>query len=416
MQLKTILNRVQRHRSFVYGAARLSLQGQPVIEVDIHARANSRPVCSGCGRPGPGYDVLPVRRFEFVPLWGIQVFLLYAMRRVACRQCGVRVEQVPWAQGKHRVTTAYAWFLAAWAKHLSWQEVALVFHTSWGTVFRSVEMAVQWGRAHQCLDGIEAIGIDEIQWQHGQRYLTLVYQIDAGCRRLLWVGQQRTVKTLLRFFRWLGKERAANLKFICSDMWQPYLKVVAKKAAGALQVLDRFHIMAHMSKAIDEVRAEETRALLAQGRAPVLKHSRWLLLKRPEHLTERQEPKLAELLRYNLRTVRAYLLKEDFQFFWDYRSPHWAGRFLDRWCTRTMRSKIEPMKKVARMLRSHRALLMNWFRAKGALSNGPVEGLNNKAKLTIKIAYGFRTYRALEVALYHTLGALPEPKATHRFC
>ena len=148
----------------------------------------------------------------------------------------------------------------------------------------------------------------------------------------------------------------------------------------------------------------------------MLKHSRWLLLKRPEHLTERQEPKLAELLRYNLRTVRAYLLKEDFQFFWDYRSPYWAGRFLERWCTRTMRSKIEPMKKVARMRRSHRALLLNWFRAKGALSNGPVEGLNNKAKLTLRKAYGFRTDRALEVALYHTLGALPEPEGTHRFC
>ena len=93
-----------------------------------------------------------------------------------------------------------------------------MFHTSWETVFRCVEMAVQWGRAHQCLDGIEAIGIDEIQWQHGQRYLTLVYQIDAGCRRLLWVGQRRTVKTLLGFFRWLGQERAAALKFICSDM------------------------------------------------------------------------------------------------------------------------------------------------------------------------------------------------------
>ena len=310
MQLKTILNRVQKHRSFVYGATRLSLQGQPVIEVEVHARTNSHPVCSGCGQPGPGYDVLPVRRFEFVPLWGIEVILLYAMRRVACRRCGVRVEQVPWAQGKHRITTAYAWFLAAWAKRLSWQEVAAVFHTSWETVFRSVEMAVQWGRAHQCLEGIEAIGIDEIQWQHGQRYLTLVYQIDAGCRRLLWVGEQRTVKTLLRFFRWLGKERSVGLKFICSDMWQPYLKVVAKKVPGALQVLDRFHIMAHMSKAIDQVRAEESRALLAQGREPVLKHSRWLLLKRPEHLTERQEPKLAELLRYNLRTVRAYLLKE----------------------------------------------------------------------------------------------------------
>ena len=126
--------------------------------------------------------------------------------------------------------------------------------------------------------------------------------------------------------------------------------------------------------------------------------------------------RLADLLQYNLRNVRSYLLKEDFQFFWAYKSPYWAGRFLDRWCTRTMRSKIEPMKKVARMLRNHRRLLLNWFRAKGQLSSGAVKGFNNKAKLTTRKAFDFRTYHALEIALYHTLGALPEPDFTHRFC
>ncbi len=97
-------------------------------------------------------------------------------------------------------------------------------------------------------------------------------------------------------------------------------------------------------------------------------------------------------------------------------SPTWAGRFLDRLCTRTPPSQIEHMKKVARMLRSHRELLLNWFRAKGTISSGTVEGFNNKAKLTTRRAFGFRTYRAVEIALYHTLGALSEPETTHRFC
>ena len=416
MQLKTILNHVHKQRSFVYGSVRLVQGVRLAIEVEVRARANSRAKCSGCGSPAPGYDTLSARRFEFVPLWGIAVFLIYAMRRVSCASCGVRVESVPWARGKHQLTDSYAWFLARWARRLSWKEVAKVFHTSWEKIFRSVEMAVQWGRAHQDLSGIEAIGIDEIQWQRGHRYLTLVYQIDETRRRLLWVGEHRKVKTLLRFFRWFGKARGAALKFICSDMWKPYLKVVAKKASQAIHVLDRFHIMSHLSKAIDDVRAEEAKQLKARGYEPVLKNTRWLLLKRPENLTEKQEPRLAELLRYNLRSVRAYLLKEDFQFFWDYISPHWAGQFLDRWCTRAMRSRLEPMKKVARMLRRHRPLLLNWFRAKGAVSNAAVEGFNTKAKLTLRKSYGFRTYRAMEVALYHTLGALPEPRFTHRFC
>ena len=199
-------------------------------------------------------------------------------------------------------------------------------------------------------------------------------------------------------------------------MWRPYLKVVAKKASEAIHVLDHFHIMAKMNKAIDEVRAKEAKDLRVKGYKPVLTNTRWLLLKRPENLTAKQEPRLAELLQYNPRSVRAYLLKEDFQFFWSYRSPHWAGAFLDRWCTRTLHSRIDPMKKFARTLRAHRALLLNWFRAKKQFSSGAVEGFNNKAKLTMRKSYGFRTYRAAEIALYHTLGDLPQPKTTHTFC
>lgn len=416
MQLKTILNRTQKFKSFVYGAI-YWVEGTmtPTVEVELHPRKNSRPVCSGCDGKRPGYDKLPTRKFEFIPMWGIKVFFLYAPRRVDCPVCGVRVERMPWAAGKHRLTESYAWFLADWAKRMSWKEVAEAFRTTWDHVFHSVEMAVSWGRAHQDLTGIKAVGIDEIQWQRGHRYLTLVYQIDEGCRRLLWVGKKRKAKTLLGFFHWFGKDRTKGLRYICSDMWKPYLQVIAKKAGQAIHILDRFHIMAHLSKAIDEVRAEEARKLKENGYEPVLTKARWLLLKRPENLTEKQETRLADLLQYNLKTIRSYLLKEEFQLFWSYKSPYWAGRFLDKWCTKAMRSKIEPMKKKARMLRSHRALLLNWFRAKGKFSNGIVEGFNTKAKLTTRKAYGFRTYHAAETALYHALGALPVPKTAHEF-
>ena len=174
--------------------------------------------------------------------------------------------------------------------------------------------------------------------------------------------------------------------------------------------------MQKMSKAIDKVRAAEARQLKEDGYEPILKGSRWLLLKRPENLTEKQSVKLGELLKYNLRSIRSHLMKEDFQQFWDYVSPAWAGKFLDGWCTRAMRSKIEPMKKVAQTLRNKRELILNWFRADGQLSSGVVEGFNNKLKLTTRKSYGFRTQEAYETALYHNLGALPEPEFTHEFC
>jgi transposase len=417
MQLKTILNRVQKFKSFVYTSVRwVGSAAAPELEVEVAERANGKPLCSGCGRGCPGYDRLPKRRFEFVPLWGIKVFLVYAPRRVECSGCGVHVEQMPWAMGKRPLTQAYGWFLSSWAKRLSWKETAEIFRTSWESVFRSVEMAVEWGRAHQDLSGVQSIGIDEIAWQKGHKYLTLVYQIDTHCKRLLWIGNKRKTKTLLGFFRWFGADRSQGLKYICSDMWKPYLKVIAKKAGQAVHILDRFHIMAHFNKALDDVRAAEVKDLKAKGYEPVLTKSRWLLLKRPENLSDTQESKLAELLQYNLRSIRAYLLKEEFQFFWHYVSPYWAGQFLDKWCKKTMRSKIEPMKKVARMLRRHRPLLLNWFRAKGQLSSGVVEGFNAKAKLTSRKSFGFRTFHGAEVALYHALGALPEPEFTHRFC
>ena len=158
MQLKSILNRVQRYKSFVYKKVTwVEGVSEPTLEVRIEPRANGRPLCSGCGR-------LPTRRFQFVPLWGIAVFFVYARRRVDCPCCGVTAERVPWARGKSRLTTSFRWFLARWAKRWSWDEVATIFRTTWRNVFRSVKHAVFWGVVHEELGPIEAIGVDEIQF------------------------------------------------------------------------------------------------------------------------------------------------------------------------------------------------------------------------------------------------------------
>jgi len=416
MLLKTILNHIEKHASFIYDQIRLVRGGaSELIEVQVRCRKRSRPVCSGCSRRGPRYDTLSRREFQYVPLWGIPVVFLYSMRRVNCRRCGIRVESVPWAVGKRQTTCSFEWFLATWARRLSWSEVAQIFGTSFETVFRAVERAVEWGRAHADYSGIEAIGIDEIQWKFGQTYLTLVYQIDVGIRRLIWIGEHRTLGTINAFFEWFGAERMAHLRFVCSDMWKPYLRAIREKVSHALHILDRFHIVAHLGKAIDEVRAAEARQLRFKARGQLLKGSRWAILRRPENRSADEDIKLRDILRANLRTARAVLLREELYAFWTYYSRTWAGKFLDLWCRKVMRSRIEPLKKFARMMRNHRELILNWFDAK-ALSSGIVEGLNAVAKLTMKKAFGFRTYRAIEVALYHRLGALPDPPTVHRFC
>ena len=392
-----------------------------VIEIKLEPHRGMRGRCSHCQQPAPGYDRLPERRWQFVPLWGIRTDFLYAPRRVECAEHGVIVEHIPWSEGKRPVTCAMMGFLARWARRLSWRETAQVFQSNWEAVYRSVEWFVQWGLAHRELKGVEAMGVDEIHWGRGLRadnFLTVIYQIDAHCRRLLWVGKRRSKATLGRGLKSLGPEVVQGLRFVCSDMWKPYLQVIAAQAGQALHVLDRFHITTHLNQAVDQVRRAESSRLREsnEARAQRLKHMRWPLLRRGTRVRGRARQKLNALLASKLATGRAWELKEIFSHLWKYKSVIWAGAFLDYWCFRAIRSRLEPMKKVARMLRTHEELLLNWFRAKGEISAGAVEGLNNKVRVVTRRSYGFRTYEAMELALYHTLGRLPEPESGHRFC
>ena len=189
------------------------------ITVRSHKGISGR--CSRCGRPAPGYDRLEQRRWLFVPLWGILTYIYYAPRRVQCAEHGVVVEHIPWSDGKRPVAMAMMEFLARWARRLSWRETTQVFQTSWEAVYRSVKWFVEWGLQHRRLGGVESIGVDEIHWGRGLRadnFLTVIYQIDAGCRRLLWVGKRRSQATLRRGLKALGPEVIKEIRFVCSDM------------------------------------------------------------------------------------------------------------------------------------------------------------------------------------------------------
>ena len=275
------------------------------------------------------------------------------------------VEHIPWSDGKRPLTTAMMEFLARWVRRLSWRETAAVFQTSWESVYRSVE----WGLSHRQLCGVESIGVDEIHWGHRKRadnFLTVVYQIDAGCRRLLWIGKRRSEKTLRRGLKELGSEFVKGPRFVCSDMWKPYLNVIAVEAGQALHVLDRFHIAMHMNQAVDEVRRPESTRLRAKSKeeARRLKNMRWPLLRKASRVRGEARNELNALLANKLATARAWELEEVFQNFWKCTSPLGASAFLDCWCQRATRCRLEPLKKVARMLRAHEDLLMNWFCAK----------------------------------------------------
>src|SRR5665213_2246795 len=205
-----------------------------------------------------------------------------------CRDCGVLVEELPWVNGKHQLTKTYMMFLAHWARKLSWKETALSFRTSWEKVCHSVEHVVQWGLENRTLDAIHAIGVDEIQYAKGHKYLTLVYQIEQDCTRLLLIGKDRTVASFEQFFMLIGRPLSEGIEFVCSDMWKPYLRVIRERCPNALNILDRFHIVAKMNDALDDMRAAEARRLPRDGYEPVLHKTRWCVLKRKSNLTRPQ--------------------------------------------------------------------------------------------------------------------------------
>jgi transposase len=210
LQLITILNHCHHFPGFVYQHACFTSDHRS-IQIAVCPRKGSAAVCSRCHHPAPGYDQLPQRRFEFIPFWGFLVFLLYSMRRVSCPRCqAVVVEEVPWGHGKHQLTNAYMLFLARWARRLSWKETAQAFRTSWDKVFDAVEYVVTYGLQHRTFGPIDAIGVDEIQYAKGHKYLTLVYQI---VKRIKHRPPLNLVKRRFKARRFRAWTRPANQMF-----------------------------------------------------------------------------------------------------------------------------------------------------------------------------------------------------------
>jgi len=369
-----------------------------------------KPICSQCKAKGPGYDTLKERRWKHVPLWGIPVVLVYAPRRIACANCGVKVEAIPWTQGKSPLSFPLSMVLATWAKLVAWQVVGQLFGFHWNTVRKAVRDVVDYGLEHRDMDKILYIGIDEISRRRGHIYHTQVYDLDE--KRLLWTGQDRSSATLHAFFDFLGKERCEQIQAVCCDMWAPYADVIKARLPNALLVFDKFHIVRHLIDAVDTVRKREARDLKAED-PDLLKKSRYIWLKNPWNLTEDQRARLSDLEKLNLKINRAYLLKEAFRRFWEYSSPAWAKKYLDQWFWWATHSRLEPIRKFAWMIRRHQDDILNYFKCR--IDNGAVEALNNKAKAISHRAFGYRTAQTFSLALYHGMGKLPLPQLTHKF-
>jgi len=351
------------------------------------------------------HDIRKEREWRDLSMRTWPLKLRYHPRRVVCPRCGVRVEEFPWAEPWARVTTALFNAVARLARELSWQGTARQYGLNWKSVATIVKRAVEYGLRHRARPAVHVIGMDEVSRRKGQVYLTVVYDLER--RVLLWVGDDRTEEAVRPLFtKEMGTRRCHTLRVVCMDMWAPYAALVREHATNAQILFDRFHIVKHLHEAVEEVRRSEMRRLSLKEKV-VFKRSRWLLLKNPWNLTGDQKERLSTMVRWNTPIVRAYYLKESFQLFWDYRQPARAKAHLEKWIRSAMGSRLEPFKKFARTLRSHLDGILSW--TKQRLSNGAVEGMNNKIKSISHRSFGFRSAKNFIAAIYHCCARLPLP-------
>ncbi len=351
------------------------------------------------------HGVRPEREWRDLSMRKLPLKLRYRPRRVECPRCGVRVEDFPWAEPWARVTTALSNAVAVMARDLSWQGTARHYGLNWKSVATIVKRAVDYGLRHRKRPPVHVIGIDEVSRRKGQVYLTVVYDLER--RVLLWVGDERTEDAVRPFFtEEMGPRRCRTLQVVCMDMWAAYAKLVREYAPNAKILFDRFHIVKHLNEAVDAVRRDQWRRLSSKERV-TFKGTRWLLLKNPWNLNDGQKERLSTLVQWNTPLVRAWYLKEAFQLFWTYEQPWRAKQHLTKWIRSAMRSRLEPFKKFAQMLRTHLDGILPWTTIR--LSNGAVEGMNNKIKSISHRSFGFRTAEYFTAAIYHCCARLPLP-------
>jgi transposase len=295
--------------------------------------------------------------------------------------------------------------VAELARQLSWQETARHFRLDWKSGASIVRRVVAYGLARRRRRPLHVLGIDEVSRRKGHHYLTIVYDLQRGV--LLWVGENRSEQTLTRFFTELGHRRARTIQVVCLAMGQAYLKAVHLHAPNAQVLFARFHLVPHLKRAVDEVRRSERRRLSGQEKTS-FKRTRFLLLKNPWNLRTDERERLSTLLRWNTPIVRAYYLKEAFQLFWSYRQPARAEEHLRRWMHAAMRSRLQPFQEFVQRLRAHRDGVLAWTPLR--VSNGALEGMNNKIKLVSHRSLGFRTVKNFTAAIYHCWAHLPLPE------
>ena len=395
MRITTALNRL------------LGLRGASVIDVSITPEAiivtvrlrRRRRICSGCGQTGRHLQIhgRRVKRWRHLDLGASRCIVECQLRRLRCPACGIHREPVPWARPDAHHTRDFEDLVAWLAQQMAKTQITRLLRVGWSTVGQIVTRVVADHLDEHRLEGLIAIGCDEISYRRGQRYLTSVVDHEAGT--IVWCAQGRNATTLQAFFDELG-DRKHTIRAVSIDMSGGYEKAIRTSIPQAEICFDPFHIVRLAQRAVDQVRRDEWNAH-DRSHTPTgkwIKNTRWSLLKSPEKQTIHQLALLGEVQHANKPMFRAFLLKEELRLLYHLDDPALAPAHLDAWLAWASRSRLQPFVKLARTIRRHRAGILAAIRLR--LSNGRLEGLNSRIRLISHRSFGFHSAAPLIALVY----------------
>jgi transposase len=385
----------------------LRLPGASVIDVSFGPEGvivtvrlrRRRRVCARCGQTGPKLEIHDrrVKRWRHLDLGANRCVIECELRRLRCADCGVHLEAVPWARPGAAHTRDFEDVVAWLAQQMAKTPIAGLLRIAWDTVGRIVERVVAEHLDERRLDGLVAIGVDEISYRRHHRYLTSV--VDHRKAAIVWCAPGRNAQTLQAFFDHLG-ERRRSIKAVSIDMSGGYEKAIRESVPDAEIAFDPFHVVRLAQRAVDQVRRDEwnahERSHTPKGKW--IKGTRWSLLKAPAKQTVAQLALLAEVQQANKPMFRAFLLKEELRVLYQLKDPTLAPEHLDAWLTWASRSRLTPFVKLARTIRRHREGILAAIRL--GLNNGRLEGLNSRIRLISHRSFGFHSANPLIALVY----------------
>lgn len=380
-------------------------------EVVVHARLRRgwRQRCGRCGRASPGYDQGGGRRrWRALDAGILRSYIEADAPRVRCSEHGVVVARVPWARHDAGFTRAFEDQLCWLLTQASKSAVSQLMRVDWETVGRVVQRVVQEsGTPLSRIRRLRHIGVDEVSFRRGHRYLTVVVDHDSGL--LIWAGEGKDRATLEQFFDLLGAEKCRRIRIVTADAAAWFREVIQQRCPQARICMDAYHVVAWATHALDEVRRlvwNEARRAGQKALAADLKWARFALWKNPQDLTERQQARLADIERTNRPLYRAYLLKEQLRQVFQLKGQ--AGKqLLSRWLAWASRCRIPAFIRLGRTIRREQAFIETALEYR--MSNARVEGVNTRIRLASRIAFGFRSAQALIDTVLLTCGGLCPP-------